>query len=80
MVRYESVITAVIGGLLGTGIGVLFAYLVTQSLDDWGLGFSPPIAQLIVFLALAVLVGVLAAVVPARRGARMQVLEALRAE
>jgi putative ABC transport system permease protein len=34
MVRYESVITAVIGGLLGTGVGLLFAFLVTQSLDD----------------------------------------------
>jgi putative ABC transport system permease protein len=80
MVRYESVITAVIGGLLGTAIGIMFAVLVTSSLDDLGLGFDPPLRQLAVFLALAVAVGVMAAVVPARRGARMQVLEALRAE
>jgi putative ABC transport system permease protein len=80
MVRYESVITAVIGGLLGTAIGVMFAYLVTSSLDDLGLGFDPPLRQLGIFLLLAVVVGVLAAVVPARRGARLQVLEALRAE
>ena len=80
MVRYESVITAVIGGLLGTAIGVLFALLVTSSLDDLGLGFDPPFRQLGIFLLLAVAVGVIAAVVPARRGARMQVLEALRAE
>ena len=80
MVRYESVITAVIGGLLGTAIGILFALLVTSSLDDLGLGFDPPLRQLVVFLVLAVAVGVVAAVVPARRGARMQVLEALRAE
>jgi putative ABC transport system permease protein len=80
MVRYESVITAVIGGLLGTAIGVLFAFLVTSSLDDLGLGFDPPLRQLGIFLLLAVMVGVIAAVVPARRGARMQVLEALRAE
>ena len=80
MVRYESVITAVIGGLLGTAIGVLFALLVTSSLDDLGLGFDPPLRQLGIFLLLAIAVGVIAAVVPARRGARMQVLDALRAE
>jgi putative ABC transport system permease protein len=80
MVRYESVITAVIGGLLGTAVGLLFAFLVTRSLDDLGLGFVPPLGQLAVFLLLAVVVGVLAAVAPARRGARLQVLEALRAE
>ena len=51
MVRYESVITAVIGGLLGTAVGLLFAFLVTQSLDDLGLGFEPPLGQLAIFLA-----------------------------
>ena len=80
MVRYESVITAVIGGLLGTGVGLLFAFLVTESLGDLGLGFEPPPGQLAVFLVLAVAVGVIAAVAPARRGARLQVLEALQAE
>ena len=54
MVRYESVITAVIGGLLGTAVGLLFAFLVTQSLGDLGLGFVPPIGQLAVFLLLAI--------------------------
>lgn len=80
MVRYESVITAVIGGLLGTVVGLVFAYLVTESLGDLGLRFSIPSGQLLVFLLLAVGVGILAAVVPARRGARLQVLEAMRAE
>ena len=80
MVRYESVITAVIGGLLGTAIGLLFAFLVTQSLGGLGLGFAPPLGQLVTFLMLAVAVGVIAAVVPARRGARLQVVEALQAE
>ena len=80
MVRYESVITAVIGGLLGTAVGLLFALLVTESLGDLGLEFVPPLGQLLIFLALAVVVGVVAAVVPARRGARLEVLAALRAE
>ena len=80
MVRYESVITAVIGGVLGIGVGLLFALLVTQSLDDLGLAFEPPPGQLGIFLVLAVIVGVIAAAAPARRSARLQVLEALHAE
>jgi putative ABC transport system permease protein len=80
VVRYESVITAIIGGLLGIAIGLLFGYLMTAALADLGLGFSVPVAQLAGFLVLAVVVGVLAAVVPARRGARIDVLEALHEE
>jgi putative ABC transport system permease protein len=80
MVRYESVITAVIGGVMGIGVGLLFAYLVTESLGDLGLSFEPPPGQLAIFLVLAVVVGVIAAAAPARRGARLQVLEALHAE
>jgi putative ABC transport system permease protein len=80
IVRYESVITAVIGGVLGMAIGVLFAFLITTSLDEWGLGFSLPVGQLIGFLALSVIVGVLGAVMPARRSARLDVLDALHYE
>jgi putative ABC transport system permease protein len=80
VVRYESVITAVIGGLLGIAIGLLFGYLMTAALADLGLTFSVPVAQLAGFLVLAVVVGVLAAVVPARRGARVDVLDALHQE
>jgi putative ABC transport system permease protein len=80
IVRYESVITALIGGLLGIGIGLLFGYLMTAALADLGLAFSIPFGQLAGFLALAVVVGVLAAVVPARRGARIDVLDALHQE
>jgi putative ABC transport system permease protein len=77
VVRYESVITAVIGGLLGIAIGLLFGYLMTAALADLGLTFTVPIVQLAGFLVLAVAVGVLAAVAPARRGARVNVLDAL---
>ena len=80
VVRYESVITAIIGGLLGIAIGLLFGYLMTAALADLGLSFSVPVGQLAGFLVLAVVVGVLAAVVPARRGARIDVLDALHQE
>jgi putative ABC transport system permease protein len=80
IVRYESVITAVLGGLMGIAIGVFFAWLMTQALADLGLAFSVPVAQLGVFLVLAVIVGIIGAVMPARRGARINVLEALHYE
>jgi putative ABC transport system permease protein len=79
LVRYESIITAVIGGVLGTAIGVLFAWLTTYALDDLGLGFAIPAGQLVVFGALAVLVGVIGAIVPARRAAGLDILRAVAA-
>lgn len=77
LVRYESVITAVIGGALGTAIGVLFAWLTTYALDDLGLVFAIPAGQLLAFGLLAIVVGVVAAVVPARRAARLDILRAV---
>jgi putative ABC transport system permease protein len=80
MIRYESVITSLIGGVLGTGVGILFAWLTTFAVKDLGVGFSIPAGQLVVFLVLAVVVGVLGAVAPARRAARLQILDAVRSE
>jgi putative ABC transport system permease protein len=80
MVRYESVITAVIGGLLGTLIGIGFAAMITASLSGLGLTFSLPVGQLAIFGALAVVVGVVASVIPARRGSRLDVIESLHYE
>jgi len=77
IVRYDSVITAVIGGLLGMGIGVLFAWLSTFALEDLGVGFSLPVGQLAGLLLLAVVVGIVGAIVPARRVARLNVLDAI---
>lgn len=79
LIRFESVITALIGGLLGTVIGLVFAWLTTFALDDLGLVFAVPVLQLVALLVVAVVIGILAAVVPARRAARMNVLEALAA-
>jgi putative ABC transport system permease protein len=80
VVRYESVITAVIGGLLGTVVGVIFAYLTTRALSEWNLTFSLPPGQLLLIALLAVVVGVVGAIAPARRGARIDVLSAIRYE
>jgi putative ABC transport system permease protein len=80
MVRYESVITAVIGGVLGTAVGIGMAYVIVTQLGGDGLTFSLPWLQLGVFLVLAVVVGVVAAVLPARRAAGTRILEAIQYE
>ena len=46
IVRYESVITSVIGGVMGIGVGVVFAYAVTTRYADQGFTFSVPFGQL----------------------------------
>jgi putative ABC transport system permease protein len=80
MVRHESVITALIGAALGMPLGVFLAGLVTVALRDEGLKFSLPAATLVVFGLVAVTAGVLAAILPARRASRLNVLEALQYE
>ena len=77
MVRHESVITALIGAALGVGVGLALAGLVTSAFSDQGLAFSVPVGSLIAFAIVAALAGVLAAVLPARRAARLDPLTAL---
>jgi putative ABC transport system permease protein len=79
-VRYEAVITAMIGGVLGLTLGVLFAVLVSRPLADEGFTLSIPVGQLIGLMVLSALAGVLAAIGPARRASRLDVLEALAYE
>jgi putative ABC transport system permease protein len=80
MVRYESVITALIGAILGMVLGIVFAALIAQPLADEGFTLAYPIPILVILLILAALAGVLAAIGPARRASRLNVLEALAYE
>jgi putative ABC transport system permease protein len=80
MVRHESVITALIGVALGMPLGIFLAGLVTVALRDEGLKFSLPASTLLVFALIAVAAGILAAILPARRASRLNVLEALQYE
>jgi putative ABC transport system permease protein len=80
MIRYEAVITALIGALLGMVIGAIFAALIAQPLEDEGFALSYPVGQLIGMLVFAAFAGVLAAIPPARRASRLNVLESLQYE
>ena len=80
VIRYESVITSMIGGILGTVVGVGFAAIVIASLGSLGLSFSLPAGQLLIFLAVAVLVGIVGSIAPARRASRVDVLQAISHE
>jgi putative ABC transport system permease protein len=80
IVRYEAVITALIGAVLGAALGVLFAVVANQPLADEGFTLSIPVGTLIMLLVLAAIAGVVAAIGPARRASRLDVLEALAYE
>ena len=80
MVRYEAVITALIGAILGMVLGVIFAALIAQPLKAEGFTLSYPIGSLAVLLVLAALAGVVAAILPARRASRFDVLDSLQYE
>lgn len=83
MVRWESVIIAVFGTLGGVGLGLFLAWGLVRAMAALDLGptaFSAPIAQLGVIALIGAAAGVLAAIRPARRAARMDVLSAIATE
>ncbi|HET7146628.1 MAG TPA: FtsX-like permease family protein [Gaiellaceae bacterium] len=80
MVRHESVITALIGTGLGLPLGVILAAAVTHGLSRFGVTFEVSIASLVAFTVVAIVAGLLAAIAPARRASRLNVLSALQYE
>jgi putative ABC transport system permease protein len=78
MIRYESVITALIGAALGILLGVVLAALLTARVDF--INFSLPASQIVVFAIAAIIVGIVAAILPARRAAKLNILRALQYE
>lgn len=81
MIRWEAVITALFGAVLGIGLGTVLGWSVVAGLADDGLGsFSLPLGQLTVWLLLAAAAGVVAAILPARKASRLDVLRAIAYE
>ncbi|MEY2420714.1 MAG: putative transport system permease protein [Acidimicrobiaceae bacterium] len=80
-VRYESVIIALLGTTLGLAIGVSFGWAMVKALSGNGLStFALPYSQLTVMAVIAVFAGIAAAILPARRASRLNVLEAIISE
>ncbi|MBU9943118.1 MAG: FtsX-like permease family protein [Dermatophilaceae bacterium] len=81
MIRLESVAISLLGALLGIGLGLLFGIALQRSFADNGIDvLAIPTGQLGVFVALAAVVGVLAAWWPGRRAAQLDILRAIATE
>ena len=80
MIRYESVVTAMLGALVGAITGIGLGIAGVTALEEEGLVLSLSAAVPVGVLIVAVLIGILAAIRPARRASRLQVIEALQYE
>ena len=81
MIRLEAIVIAVLGAVLGVGMGIVFGLALMASLADDGLEvITVPGWQLAAYVLVAGFVGVLAAVFPARRAAKLDVLRAITTE
>ena len=80
-VRWEAVIISVLGALVGIAIGILLSWALVTSLEGFGLNqFALPIGSLVVIVVLAAAIGVLASILPARRAAKLAILDAIAHE
>jgi len=80
MVRYESLITAMIGAIIGAAVGLAVGVAAVEALKDEGLVLGIPVIGIVVVLVVAAIAGILAGVWPARRAAKIEVMEALQYE
>jgi putative ABC transport system permease protein len=78
MIRHESIVTALIGAALGIPLGVVLALMVGRAIKYPA--FTIPIGTLVVFVIAAIVAGLIAAIFPARRAGKLNVLEALQYE
>ena len=78
MIRHEGVITALIGGALGIALGLVLGGLLAARVEF--IVFALPMFQLIVFAIATIVVGIVAAIFPARRASRLNILQALQYE
>ena len=78
MVRWESAVISLIGALSGAALGILIGLALSQALKDEGIkAISIPVSQVVLYVALAAVAGVLAALGPARSAAKVDVLKAV---
>jgi putative ABC transport system permease protein len=81
MIRWESIMVAVIGAVLGIAVGLFFGIVVTMALRSQGINqLSIPAVQIFGLVIFAVIAGLIAAILPARRAANLNVLDAISYE
>ena len=80
MIRHESIVTALIGAALGILVGLFLAVLTTQALSDEGVVLAIPWTTIGIFVIATIVAGMLAAILPARRASRLNILKALQYE
>ncbi|HUG64822.1 MAG TPA: FtsX-like permease family protein [Gaiellaceae bacterium] len=80
MIRHESIITALIGAAIGLPLGIFLAALVNRALSEFDIRFAIPWGQLAILTIVAIVIGILAAIMPARRAAKLNPLEAIAYE
>jgi putative ABC transport system permease protein len=81
MIRSEAVILAIFGAIIGIVIGTAMGVALVSSLKQQGITDTVvPVPSLVIFLVLAAILGLIAATWPARRAARLDVLEAIAAQ
>ena len=79
MIRWEAIIVALIGALVGLVLGVFLGVACVSAIPEFK-ATAIPWGSMIVFLVIAGIFGVLAAILPARRAARLNILEAIQNE
>ena len=81
MVRWEAIIVAIIGTLLGILVGLFFGVVVTAALRSQGIDhLSIPVAQILGLVVFGAIAGLIAAILPARRAAKLNILESIAYE
>ena len=78
MIRWEAAIVAVFGAVLGVVLGVLFGVAAASALPSSFIkSIKLPLVSLVIYVLVAAVFGLLAAIFPARRAARLNVLDAI---
>ena len=81
MIFIESSIISIFGAVLGTSLGVFFAWSLIQALSDEGFDtFSISISQTFIWIGISIIAGILAAIIPAIKASRQNILEAISYE
>jgi putative ABC transport system permease protein len=81
MIRWEAVIIAVLGAMLGLVLGIFFGWAMSRALANQGFSeFAIPASQLVLYVVAAAVAGIVAAILPGRRAARVDMLRAITTE